>query len=95
MRKFIVLSIILILSSMLIVGCSTETQARLKKDNESAREGLNRLLTVYSHDGKVLKTVKGKFDVEPSTENNKVKFDINGQRFIIYNAVIVCEEVKD
>jgi outer membrane lipoprotein-sorting protein len=91
MKKII---IIIALLMLLLSACGEQERARLEKDRKSADEGLNRILTVYSNDGKEIKTYKGKFDIEPSDENGKVKFDIDGRRIIIYNAVIICEEVK-
>jgi hypothetical protein len=79
----------------MLSGCGAQEKARNEKDIKSADEGLNRILKVYSNDGKKLKEYKGKFDIEQSDENGKVKFDIGDKRIIIYNAIVTCEEIKD
>ena len=85
--KLLVLSLLLVL----LTSCTGEAQARLQKDRESGINGLNRTLQVYSYDGKLIKTYESKFDIETS-EGGKVKFDIDGKRTIIYNAIVVCDE---
>lgn len=76
---------------LLLTACDTESSKRAVKDMESSKNGLNRILTVYSADGKEIKSWEGKFDIEIS-EDGKVKFDLNDKRVIIYNAPVVCEE---
>jgi hypothetical protein len=79
---------------VLFSGCATEVNKRLQKDSLSESEGLNRVLEVYSADGKLLKTYKGKFDIEIS-EGGKIKFDIGNKRTILYNATVICDEITD
>jgi hypothetical protein len=40
-------------------------------------------------------TYKGKFDISENSDGTKVKFDINGKRVMIYNAIVIVEEDKD
>lgn len=44
------------------------------------------------YDGNLLKTYEGKCDIEEN-DSNKVLFDIDGKRVIIYNAVVIAEEI--
>lgn len=71
-------------------GC--ESCSRFVKDVQSDIHGLERTATVYSQDGKVLNKYSGKFDVEVNEYGNKVKFDIDGKRVLIYNATVIIEE---
>ena len=87
--RFLILVIVIIL---ILTGCNAQEIARAEKDSESAKNGLNRKLEVYSHSGELLKTYSGKFDIEYSEEGGKIKFDLNNKRMLIYNAVVVCEE---
>lgn len=81
----------LTLSSLLVLtGC--EGFERKIKDIGSNFTGLSRVATVYDQNGKVMKIYKGKFDVEVNEYGNKVKFDINGKRVLIYNATVIVEE---
>lgn len=78
-----------VFSAAMLTGC--ETMKRGVKDWRSEVSGLNRRMEVYSHDGQLLKVYEGKFDLDVS-DSNKVKFDLNGKRYIIYNAIVVVEE---
>ena len=75
-----------------LVGCGQQVAERQTKDQLSAEHGLNRTLEVYSHDGKLIKKYEGQFDIETSTEGGKIKFDIDGKRHIVYNAIVVTDE---
>ncbi len=41
--------------------------------------------------GKPIKTYSGRFDIE-SGEGDKILFDLNRKRTIIYNATVIVEE---
>lgn len=49
--------------------------------------GLNRVINVYTADGKLLKTYEGKIDID-TNDGGYVKFDFNGKRYIYYNCYI-------
>lgn len=87
-RILIVLTIIV---SLLLSGCAS--WERFKKDVKSDwNEGLQRTITIYNANGDVLKTYKGKIDLEVS-EGGYVKFDLNGKRIMYYNCYVeVLEE---
>lgn len=54
--------------------------------------GLSRTVNIYSLDGKLIRTVKGKMDVQVS-DGGKVLFDLNGKRYVYYNCMVeVVEE---
>ena len=52
--------------------------------------GLNREITVYDHNGNIIKKYQGKCDIQ--TNENKVLFDLDDKRIIIYNATVIAEE---
>ncbi|MCP1306499.1 DUF5052 domain-containing protein [Paenibacillus tyrfis] len=60
--------------------------------------GLERTMKVYSHQGQLLATYEGKFDIQSNTDQNggttgsKILFDLNGKRHIIYNAIVIVDE---
>ncbi|KRT94086.1 DUF5052 family protein [Bacillus glycinifermentans] len=91
MKKAIATIVILLLVAV-IAGCQSESWDRTAKDIESSHNGLNRTATVYDQNGNKIKTYKGKFDVEVNDYGNKVKFDLDGKRIIINNAVVIVEE---
>lgn len=69
----------------------TESGKRFAKSWDSNLSGgIDRTVTVYSYDGKVIEQWSGKFDV---TENDKeTYFDIDGKRVVIQGGIIINEE---
>jgi hypothetical protein len=86
MTLWVTLAVVICIS----VGC--ESWDRTVKDFNSSVNGMQRTAQVYDQNGNVIKTYTGKFDVEVNEYGNKVKFDINGKRVLIYNATVVVEE---
>ena len=91
--KIKIVSLVASLALLLtLTGCD-ESWERTKKDWDSNYNGgLKRSISVYSYDGNLLKTYEGKCDIEEN-DSNKVLFDIDGKRVIIYNAVVIAEEI--
>ena len=89
--KKIIAGVLTIGIIVLLCGCG-ESWERTKKDwNSEYNGGLERTISVYSYEGNLLKTYKGKCDIKEN-ESNKILFDIDGKRVIIYNAVVIAEE---
>lgn len=84
MKKIIIVA----MAIMLMLATSCASLERDMKDLKSDfGHGLNRIVTVYTADGEVLKTYEGKIDLAP-TEGGIVKFDLNGQRIMYYNCYV-------
>nr|DAL42324.1 MAG TPA_asm: protein of unknown function (DUF5052) [Caudoviricetes sp.] len=49
--------------------------------------GLNRIINVYTADGKVLASYEGRIDIEIN-DGGYVKFDYDGKRYIYYNCYV-------
>ena len=96
--KMIFVTSIILAICVGIGACCYNSQAirRMGKDIKSdLNGGLNRTVTVYTADGEVLKTYKGKIDLE-TTEGGYVKFDLNGQRIMYYNCYVeVIENIDE
>jgi len=92
--KRIALTVAALAVLFVLSGCTMETEVgeRIAKDQESAVNGLQRKAEVFDQNGNVIKTYRGRFDVEVNEYGNKVKFDISGKRVLIYNATVVIEE---
>lgn len=85
--------LIALIGVILVFGLfSCEAFDRGVQDFKSSISGLERVATVYSNDGDVIAEYSGRFDVETNDYGNKVKFDIDGRRIIIYNAIVIIEE---
>lgn len=78
---------------ILIAGCADQVQERVNKDIKSNQTGLYRTVDVYAPDGSLVRTYKGWIDIEDNEYYGKVKFDLDGKRHLIYNAVVIVDEV--
>lgn len=87
MKKLLILA-----SALLLFGSCTKEFDRKVKDTQSKFLGLNRTVKVYAQDGELIGKYEGKIDIEDNSYGNKVKFEIDGKRVIIYNAIVVVEE---
>ncbi len=89
-KTIIILSIILLI--LTLSGCGESFQRSVKTFRSEYTGGLERRIEVYSSSGKLLKTYEGKLDIEANEYGNKVLFDMDGKRTIIYNATVIVEE---
>ncbi len=84
-RKIVagILSLALVLS---IAGCAS--MERWGKDVHSDLSGgLNRTVNIYSYNGNKIAAYEGKIDVDID-DSGRVKFDLNGKRYIYSNALV-------
>ena len=83
-----------LIAFMLVVmtGCTESFQREVKTVVSEYTGGLDRTAKVYSGSGELIASYEGKFDVQSSEYGNKVLFDIDGKRVIIYNATVIIEE---
>ncbi|MCI3922502.1 hypothetical protein MO973_19915 [Paenibacillus sp. TRM 82003] len=88
-----------IISAFLTVGLfgyfftsTTPGERTLKTFQSENSGGLERSVDVYDQQGNLLKTYEGKLDVQENDYGNKVLFDLDGKRIVIYNAIVVVEE---
>lgn len=75
---------------LLIGGC--QSTRRAVKNTSSEIAGLNRKVVVYSMNGEELASYEGRFDIEENENGNKVLFDKDGKRIVIYNGTVIAEE---
>jgi hypothetical protein len=85
---FIVIAAVLIISHFNTAQGSRD----LKNFTSNTTGGLERKVEVYDQSGKLLKTYEGKLDIQDTDYGNKVLFDLNGKRTIIYNATVIVQE---
>lgn len=75
-----------------LVGCGQSWERTKKNISSEYGGGLNRVVTVYNQQGEVIKTYDGNIDIRDTEYGNKVLFDLNGKRIVIYNATVIVEE---
>lgn len=93
MKKMAALALIGCLGIATLTGCEdTEETRRMEKTYQSRREGLDRTISVYSENGQLLREYHGKVDIEDNDAGNKVLFDNDGKRIIVYGGTVIIEE---
>lgn len=93
LKNKLIAIIILIAMVTSLTGCAS-WQRFVKDVKSDVGNGLQRTVTVYTADGRVLKTYEGKIDLE-TTEGGIVKFDLNGKRIMYYNCYVEVIEGED
>lgn len=90
-KRNLLLLCVIIIALFSFTGCSSCSRAcvDLKSDFNG---GLNRTITVYTADGEVIATYKGKIDIA-ANDGGYVKFDFEGKRYIYYNCFV--ESIAD
>ncbi|MCD7034417.1 hypothetical protein LRR81_09225 [Metabacillus sp. GX 13764] len=85
--------VLLLIAGGIIWYFNTAAGERALKSFQSNNSGgINRDVKVYSSDGKLIKEYTGKIDIQDTEYGNKVLFDVNGKRVVIYNATVITEE---
>lgn len=86
-----------VIATLLVIGIifgvgfwyygNTASGIRARTDERAElQNGLERIITIYTADGNVLKQYEGKIDVEQ--DQDYIKFDWNGKRYIYYNCYV-------
>ena len=89
MKKYVIL--LAILSMFIISGCATwEREVKDAKSDFSG--GLDRTIIVYDYNGNEITSYEGKIDLSYEDTANKVKFDLNGKRTVIYGGIVIVQE---
>lgn len=70
---------------------TAEGQRAMIDEKSNLQNGIERIVTVYTADGKQLAQYKGKIDI--SDNDGYVKFDFDGKRYIYYNCFV--ESIAD
>jgi len=88
--KMILLAVLstAILCATLLGGCTgcATCQRSCKTFQSEVSGGLNRTVNVYSYNGELIATYTGRIDIEEN--ESKVLFDMDGKRYIYYNALV-------
>lgn len=70
---------------------TADGQRAMIDEKSNLQNGIERIVTVYTADGKQLAQYKGKIDIIDN--DGYVKFDFDGKRYIYYNCIV--ESIAD
>ena len=79
--------IVCLISCLLFVGGCASCSRDLKSCSSDINNGLYRTINVYSLDGELIATYEGKIDID-NNANGSIMFDLDGKRYVYYNAII-------
>lgn len=88
----VIISVLLLVGMHWFFGNTASGQRMLIDERSELRQGIERVVTVYTADGKILAQYEGKIDLEQN-DGGYVKFDLNGKRYIYYNCFV--ESIAD
>ena len=82
--------VLIVLVLIFVHKASVERQ--MKSFSSEYSGGLNRVVTVYDYNGDEITSYTGKIDIEETETPNKVKFDLDGKRTVVYGGIVVVQE---
>lgn len=88
-KKIISIACIVIGAAFILTGCAS-WRREVKSFSSNLGGGIDRTVTVYANTGEKIAEYSGKIDIE--SNENKVLFDLDGKRTIIYNAIVIAQE---
>lgn len=92
-KRFIIVGIIIVLLVAGFFLFFSSSRMRWIKDLQSEYgRGLDRTIKIYDYSGNLLHEYSGKIDLDSNTDGGKIKFDLDGKRIIVYNAIAIVEE---
>ena len=87
MKKKAILLVMIVATTLTLTSCAS-VERGMKDMKSELSGGLNRTVNVYSKNGDLIASYDGKIDIEDSENCNKVKFELDGKRYIYYNCQV-------
>ncbi len=76
--------------TIMVNGCTSSQKRELKSLEANWLGGVDRKVTVYDYNGKVIKVYEGRIDMSKSEK--EVDLLLDGKRIIIHGGIVVAEE---
>ena len=86
MKKKIVAVLLVLVLVFTTCGCTESLKRGITDAKSNWTGGLERVVRVYTADGKIIAEYEGKIDLEST--DGYVKFDLDGKRYIYYNCFV-------
>ena len=88
----VAIAVVLLVGMHWFFSNTASGQRMLIDERSELGQGIERVVTVYTADGKILAQYEGKIDLEQN-DGGYVKFDFDGRRYIYYNCFV--ESIAD
>jgi predicted small secreted protein len=85
-KKILVIAMIFVIA-LGVTSCASFERG-MKDMKSELSGGLKRTVNVYGRNGDLIASYEGKIDIEDSDNCNKVKFELDGKRYIYYNCQV-------
>lgn len=73
--------------ALVSLGSCASVSRSCKSCSSELAGGLYREVNVYAHDGRLIATYEGIIDID-NNRNGSIMFDLNGKRYVYYNAIV-------
>ena len=80
------LAIVALFTTLGLTGCAS-CERELKSCSSDMNGGLQRVVNIYTLDGELIATYEGLIDIDDNS-NGSIMFDMNGKRYVYYNAIV-------
>lgn len=87
MKKKLVLLVMTVAATLALTSCASFERG-VKDMKSELSGGLNRVVNVYGRNGDLIASYEGKIDIKDSEDACKVKFELDGKRYIYYNCQV-------
>lgn len=81
-----ILAVVALFAVFAFTGCAS-CERSCKSLASDMNGGLNRVVNIYTYGGELIATYEGKIDIDDNT-NGSIMFDMDGKRYVYYNAII-------
>lgn len=81
-----IVAILVSIAALFLMSCAS-CDREIKSCQSDISGGLHRIVNVYSLDGDLIATYEGLIDID-NNANGSVMFDLNGKRYVYYNAIV-------
>jgi hypothetical protein len=87
MKKKLIILIMIVATMLTLTSCAS-VERGMKDMKSELSGGLKRTVNVYSRNGDLIASYEGKIDIEDTDDAGKVKFELDGKRYIYYNCQV-------
>jgi len=81
-----IVAVLVSIAALFLMGCAS-CDREMESCVSDMSGGLNRIVRVYSLDGNLIASYDGLIDIDDN-QNGSVMFDMNGKRYVYYNAIV-------
>ena len=90
MKRYYLILLLVLLT--LTTGCASRSRA-LKETKRDLQGGIPRVIYVHDYTGNLLYKYEGQIEIIAASTNGRIVFEVDNKRIILYNAIVITEEL--